>query len=173
MYLRKNKKKMQILDRVSSNINLCGIELAFNADVAPSIINGWQPFYNTTFKNSDFTPAYANGVSIKFGEESVRSVAGISYTQIVSFRFPNSDKNRAERISLLQKIKYIKLKQTNGLDLVIGRNDFYQNTNPVVKIKNEEQLCVVEVESQSIFPSGYTPSFTTYGLPVMIPVTLL
>lgn len=164
---------MQILDRVTSNIILCGVELAFNSEVTPSAIAGWQPFCNSTFQDSDFTPTYAGFASINFSEESSESNAGISYKQKVSFRFPNSDKNRSERISLLHKIKYIKLKQTNGLDLVVGRNDFYQNKKPTIKVKNEEQLCLVEIETQSITPSGYTPSYTTYGLPVLIPVILL
>lgn len=164
---------MEILDRVKSNINLCAVEIAFSAGTTPSSIEGWQPFYNTTFQDTEFSKAYAGLSSIEYSEESIESAAGTSHKQKISFTFPNSDAQRADRIALLLKVKFIKLKQTNGLDLIIGRNDFFQNTKPLVKVRSNEQLCQIDIESLSMFPSGYTPSFTSYGLPALIPITLL
>lgn len=162
---------MQLLDRVLSNIHLCGVELSFNATVVPSNIDGWQPFYNSTFQNYDFEKAYASLASINFDEESNDVNAGISYKQKVTFRFPNSDAQRSNRINLLGQVKFIKLKQTNGLDIVFGRNDFNQNARPKMKIKQNEQLCEVSFETTSIFPSGYTPNLNAFGLPVFIPLS--
>lgn len=71
----------------------------------------------------------------------------------------------------MQKIKFVKLNLNNGLSIVVGRNDFNQNKAPDVKIKTNEQLCEVEIESQSIFPSGLTPNFDRFGLPVFIPLS--
>ena len=161
----------QLLDKVLSNVHLCGVEISFNATVKPSDISGWQPFYNSTFDNYDFQKAYASLSSIDYGEESVESNAGTSYKQKIAFRFPNSDKNRASRIELLKKVKFIKLKQTNGLDIVIGRNDSAQNCKPKMKVKQNEQMCEVSFESLSMFPSGYAPRTTAYGLPSLIPLT--
>mgnify|MGYP003406115187 FL=1 len=162
----------QLLDKVLSNVHLCGVEISFNATVKPSDISGWQPFYNSTFDNYDFQKAYASLSSIDYGEESVESNAGTSYKQKIAFRFPNSDKNRASRIELLKKVKFIKLKQTNGLDIVIGRNDSAQNCKPKMKVKQNEQMCEVSFESLSISPSGYTPRTDAFGLPSLIPLTL-
>ena len=162
---------MQLLDRVLSNIHLCGVELSFNATVVPSNIDGWQPFYNSTFQNYDFEKAYSSLASINFDEESNDVNAGISYKQKVTFRFPNSDAQRSNRINLLGQVKFIKLKQTNGLDIVFGRNDFNQNARPKMKIKQNEQLCEVSFETTSIFPSGYTPNLNAFGLPVFIPLS--
>lgn len=162
---------MQLLDRVKSNVKLCGIEIAFTGDVKPSSINGWQPFYNSSI-TAQFHNTNASIPRIDFFEESIQNNAGISYKQKVVFRIPISDKNRSERIALLQKTKFVKIKQTNGLDLVIGRNDYYQNVPPAVKIKSNEQFIDIEIESQSIFPSGFIPSTTIYGFPSQIPITL-
>ena len=162
---------MQLLDRVLSNIHLCGVELSFNSSVVPSNIDGWQPFYNSTFQNYDFEKAYASLASINFDEESNDVNAGIYYKQKVTFRFPNSDAQRSNRINLLNQVKFIKLKQTNGLDIVFGRNDFNQNARPKMKIKQNEQLCEVSFETTSIFPSGYTPNLNAFGLPVFIPLS--
>lgn len=163
----------QLLDKVISNINLCAIEVSVNGDITPSDINGWQPFYNSTFENADFEKAYASLSSISFGEESLDSASGIYYKSKVQFRFPNSDQYRSERIEFLRNVKFIKLKQTNGLDIIIGRNDFFQNTKPKLKVKTNEKLCEVSFECESISPSGFTPSFDAFGLPVLIPLTLV
>lgn len=162
---------MLLRDRVLSNIILCGVEIAFQATALPSTIEGWQPFYNNIFENTTFEKAYASVASINFDQEGASSNAGFSYKQRVTFRFPNSDGLSAERISLLEKIKYVKLKQNNGLDIVVGRNDFIQNTAPTIKIANDEQLCQVTIESLSISPSGYTPTYDRFGLPAFIPLS--
>lgn len=161
----------QLLDKVLSNVHLCGVELSFDATAIPSVIEGWEPFYNSTFEDYDFQKAYASLSSIDFGEESSENNGGIFYKQKIVFRFPNSDKNRPSRIELLKKVKYIKLMQTNGLDILIGRNDSKQNAKPKMKIKQNEQLCEVSFESSSMYPSGYAPRTTAYGLPSLIPLT--
>ena len=164
---------MELLDKVLTRTFICGIELSFGAAAVPSAIPGWQVFHNSTFTDNDFDKAYGSKSSFDFGEETVQGPAGTSYKQKVTFRFPVTDHKRAERIALLQKVKFVKLKLSTGLDIVIGRNDYFQNTKPVVTIKTNEHLCEVEVSSQSIFPSGFTPNLNIYGLPTYVPVTLL
>ena len=161
------------LDRVKSNVHACAIEIAFTGIANPSVIEGWQPFYNSIFEASDFQKAYASLSSIDFGEESATTAAGTYWKQKASFRFPENDEYRSERIALLHKIKFVKFKFTNGRDLIIGRNDFNQNTLPSIKNASDGQLCQIDVESQSIFPSGFTPNPNTYGLPTFIPLSLV
>ncbi|WP_445458414.1 hypothetical protein [Flavobacterium sp. HNIBRBA15423] len=163
----------QLLDKVISNIHLCGVAVAINGTYKPSDIEGWQPFYNSTFENAEFNKAYASISSINYNEESINSPSGVSFKSKVSFRFPNSDPNKSERIEFFRKVKFIKLKQTNGLDIIIGRNDFNQNAKPKIKVKMNEQLCEVSFESESISPSGFSPSENSFGLPVLIPLTLV
>lgn len=161
-----------ILDRVKSNIHCCGIEVSFGAIPQPSIIAGWQPFYNTIYNNYDFKKAYAGLSSIDFSEESNLSTAGYSYKIKVSFRFPATDANRTERIELLHKIKFINVLLTDGRTITVGRNDYFQNTAPIIKTKTNEQLCEVELEVTSIVSAGFTPTQNAFGLPVLIPFSI-
>lgn len=163
---------MVSLDRIRTNANICSVEIAFNGISVPSALEGWQPFYNSTFKDADFTEAYATITTLDFAEESNESPAGTSYKQKVTFRFPSNDKNRAKRIALLQKTKFVKLNLSEGQSIVIGRNDYNQNTAPKIGIKTNHHLCEISIESTSIFPSGFVPSTNTYGLPSFIPLEL-
>ena len=164
---------MQLLEKVTNRTFICGIEFSFNSVAIPSAIEGWQLFYNTTFSNADFEKAYAGKSSFDFAEESFDSPSGTSYKQKLTFRFPVTDSKRAERIALFKKINYVKLKTTTGLDIIIGRNDYTQNTRPIVKVKSNEQIAEMTIETQSIFPSGFTPNPSAYGLPSIIPLTLI
>jgi hypothetical protein len=162
---------MQLLDKVRTNINACGIELAFGGVSVPSIIAGWQPFYNSIMENAEFHKVGVSISSVDYAQESVTSKAGVSYRQKVTFRFPNGDPSRADRIALMQKITMVNIKLSDGRLLTIGRNDFNQNTKPTIKTTENSKVCEVEIESSSIFPTGYTPSYDQFGLPVFIPLS--
>jgi hypothetical protein len=160
---------MSLLDRVTSNVHACEIQLAFQGDILPSTINGWQPFYNSFFQNANFEKAYAGLASINFSEESAMLNGNPYFIQKVNFRFPEHDQNRANRIALIHKIKFITLKYTSGRTLVIGKNDFFQNSKPNTKTSSDGQLCEVELNSSCISPSGFTSTLDSYGLPILIP----
>ena len=147
-----------MLDRVTDNVHICGIEIATNGKAIPSVNDNWQRLYNSIFEDDDFQKAYAGLSSLQFAEESVKSQAGMYFKQKVTFRFPTTDLLRADRLMFFSKIKFIKLLLTNGLEIVVGRNDFEQNAKPVVEIKTNQQVAEVEVNTSSIFPSGYTYS---------------
>lgn len=163
---------MEILEKVTTTPEICAVEIAFTGNLTPSDIPGWQPFYNATMEDTDFTKTHIGLASVSFGEESDPSRAGTIYKQSVTFRFPSTDKNRAERIELLHKAKFVKLKLTNGLDIVIGRNDVKQNARPKIKIETNAKTAQIKFETVSMFPSGYVPNINAYGLPVLIPITL-
>lgn len=163
---------MELLNQVKVNPNICGVELAFTGTILASNIPSWQPFYNTAMIATDFSKTYIGLGSVSFAEESIESAAGTSYKQSITLRFPSSDGNRSERLALMQTVKFIKLKLTNGLDLVIGRNDYQQNAKPKIKIKTNVKTAEVEFETISMFPSGYTAELDAFGLPILIPITL-
>lgn len=162
---------MVSLDRIRTNANICSIEIAFKGTSIPSAIAGWQPFYNSTFENADFQNVYGSLSSFDYGEESINSGAGTSYKQKGIFRFPATDKDRANRIELLLKTKYLKLNLTSGQSIVIGRNDYFQNTLPTTNFKADHHLCEISIETLSISPSGFVPS-VEFGLPTLIPIDL-
>jgi hypothetical protein len=160
---------MQIFeDKIYSNVNLCGVEISFNLKTIPSYINDWQRFNNNLY-TGDFVKTRPAFSSLNFKEESKETPAGPLYTQTVSYRLLNNDSLKANRIELLQKINYIKLKLTNGKHLLIGRNDFEQNAKPKIETKQNQQFVEVEVSCDSIFSVGYVPSPEDAGLPVLLP----
>ena len=160
---------MVALDRIRTNANICSIEIAFKGISIPSVLEGWQPFYNSTFDDADFTQAYSTLSSLEFAEEKINNAAGPSYKQKVVFRFPANDAQRTERIVLLEKIKFVKLNLTEGQSILIGRNDYNQNKLPEIGIKTNHHFCEVSIEALSISPSGFVPS-SNFGLPSLIPV---
>lgn len=163
---------MELLERVKVNPNICGVELGFSGDLSAANIPDWQPFFNSSMFAIDFAKTHIGLGSVAFAEESQESAAGTSYKQSVVIRFPASDGNRSERIALMDKVRFVKLKLTNGLDLVIGRNDFEQNARPRIKIKTNIKTAEAEFETVSIFPSGFVSNPAAYGLPTLIPISL-
>lgn len=163
---------MEVLERVYVNPNICGVELAFNGQLLPSSIPGWQQFYNSLMFEMDFSKTYVGLGSVSFGEESGDTPAGPVYKQSVTIRFPSNDGNRAERIALMKKVKFIKLKLTTGKDLVIGRNDYKQNARPKIKIETNIKIAEVKFETISMFPSGFLPMSSSSEIYPLIPVIL-
>lgn len=163
---------MELLERVKVNPNICGVELAFAGELTAANIPDWQQFYNSSMIATDFSKTHIGLGSVSFAEESQDGPAGTSYKQSVTIRFPSSDGNRAERIALMDRVRFVKLKLTNGLDLVIGRNDFEQNARPRIKIKTNIKIAEVEFETVSIFASGFVDDANAIGLPTLIPIIL-
>jgi hypothetical protein len=163
---------MELLDRVNINPNICGVELAFNGELTAANIPDWQQFYNSTMIDTDFTKTYIGLGSVSFSEESQESAAGLSFKQSVTIRFPSSDGNRAQRIALISKACFIKLKLSSGRDLVLGRNDYKQNARPKIVIKTNVKTAEAVFETVSIFASGYVASPNQMLSSALIPVIL-
>ncbi|MFA9191117.1 hypothetical protein AAGV28_07010 [Flavobacterium sp. FZUC8N2.13] len=163
---------MEVLERVYVNPNICGVELAFRGELVAASIPDWQHFFNSSMFAVDFSKTYVGLGSVVFGEESEKSAAGTIYKQSVTIRFPSTDKNRSERIALMDKVRFVKLNLTNGTYLVIGRNDYKQNARPKINIKTNVKTAEVVFETVSIFPSGFVDDANSVGLPSLIPLSL-
>ena len=132
----------------------------------------WQQFYNSAMVQTDFSKTYVGLASVAFEESSEELSAGTLYKQKVVFSFPNADGNRSERLALLSRIKFVKLKLSDGRDIVIGRNDYKQNARPKIKIEANIQKGSASIETVSITPSGFVANASAYQLPSFIPLTL-
>lgn len=163
---------MELLDRAKVNVRICGVELAFNGQLTASSIPDWQQFYNSAMVQTDFSKIYVGLASVAFEESSEELSAGTLYKQKVVFSFPNADGNRSERLALLSRIKFVKLKLSDGRDIVIGRNDYKQNARPKIKIESNVQKGSASIETVSITPSGFVANASAYQLPSFIPLTL-
>jgi len=163
---------MELLDRVSVNPNICGVAIAFSGELAASDVPDWQPFFNSSQFATDFTKTHIGLGSVSFAEESGETNGNTFYKQSVTIRFPSTDENRSQRIALMDKARFLKLILTNGLELVIGRNDIKQNARPKIKIKTNIKTAEAEFETISMFPSGFVSDANTIGLPTLIPISL-
>ena len=163
---------MELLDRVKVNPNICGVELAFTGEVTAANIPEWQPFFNSMMAGLDFAKTYVGLGSVSFSEESEYNAAGTSYKQTVSIRFPSNDMNRSERIELMHDVKFLKLKLSNGRDLIIGRNDYTQNSRPKIKTETNIKTAQAEFKTISMFSAGFVSNPDAYGLPTLIPISL-
>lgn len=152
--------------------NVCDIMISFTGMLFPSNIEDFQPFYNSIGIDLDFLKVYFSSASVAFGETSQESNAGTSYKQKLVLSFPERfDGNRAERIDAFRKIKFVLIKFTNGKALVIGRNDYQQNSKPIVTVSSDTKFTQVQIETESISPAGYIPIETSFGLPTFFPVS--
>ena len=162
---------MASFGKVAKTPQICGVYLDFGGSTLPSAIPGYLPFFNTIATNHVFQEAYGGKASLLFSEESVKSNAGYSWKQKFSLRFPATDSERPERLQEFLKVKFVKLKLTNGLFLIIGRNDYNQNKNPDVQINADSKMATIEISCISIVSAGFIPDPQQYVLPAYIPVT--
>lgn len=154
--------------------NVCDILVSFSGELTPSKIDGWQRFYNSIGVDIDFFKLYFRKASVSFNEKSSNGSSGVFYNQKLTLSFPEKLNDfRADRIAELHKIKFVALNMSNGKSLIIGRNDFKQNTSPKIEVQTNNKITQLSVECQSIFPTGYTPDANAFGLPTFFPVSFL
>lgn len=164
---------MLVSERVYSNPHICGIQLDVSGKEFASGGFDTQPFYNTNISQGNFKEVYHSKGSARFSEESSESVSGTVYAQRVQLRFPSNDAMRSVRLEELRKVKFLSLAFSNGQSVIIGRNDFFQNTRPRVKVSSTEKITEVEFRSTSIFPIGFFENTNVYGFPYELPVSFL
>lgn len=146
-----------ILDqKVLTLPNVCGIHIDAQASILPAANGAMQPFYYTHINQSEATPVYFGRRSVSFSETGTESRSGISYTQEVKLRFPDNDPLRAERISRYVKVKFLYVTFSGNQILFIGRNDYFQNTDPVISTSSNGVVTEVTYRTRSMFPAGFT-----------------
>jgi hypothetical protein len=171
---------MEILEKVRVNPNICRIQLDFAGALSPEAASSIQNFYNSRGVDNIWNDAYFGKKRVSFRETSKSSKSGLSFTQVLEIKFPSNDSNRSDRISLFEKVKYVKLILDNGNTMVIGRNDYFQNKLPDVSITSDEMITTVKFETKSIFSIGFvdaagagTNDFFNDLLPHDIPITFI
>lgn len=164
---------MLITDRVFANPHICGIQLDVSAQEFAAGNFDIQPFYNTNITEGQFQEVYYSKGSARFSETSSDTPSGMIYTQKVNIKFPSNDANRSQRLEELRRAKFLSIKFSNDQRLILGRNDFFQNTRPNVSIKSGEKVTQVEFTTASIFPSGFFENTAAYGFVYELPISFL
>ena len=161
---------MLLTEKVNLGPHICGLEVDLAAKEFAAGNFNLQPFYNSNLSNSDFNKVYTSTGSIRFRENSNESGVGVSYTQQVTMKFPSNDENRSQRIESLRSIKFISIKLSDDKKILIGRNDFFQNTKPKFSLSSNEKVTQVQFTTQSIFPVGFFGNTVPYGFVYQTPM---
>lgn len=151
---------MAIFDKVKGNPQICGVELDFDGQLTPEKSNAIQNFYNSSSIGAEWNASYFGKTTVSFSETSKNSNAGVSYNQSLSIKFPSNDNSRSERLETFKFVKFVKIKFTNNTQLVIGRNDYFQNTPPTVTINSDNKFSIITFNVVSIFSAGFLTSET-------------
>ncbi|HLV52168.1 MAG TPA: hypothetical protein VKY44_09465 [Flavobacterium sp.] len=163
---------MDYSKKVPSVPNICKVYFDFTG--RSLALNPEEPDFNDTVLSNGFIQeTYFHKGSIQFSENSSETTAGVKYEQTINISFNSSDKDRIPRIQQLHTVKHIILKLTNGEQLLIGRNDYFQNKKPKTSTTNNHAKTIVEYYTESILPvSNYIGNVIT-GLPEIIPLVLM
>ena len=153
--------------------NICGIAIDLSSLPIPSSSVAGQPFYDSYLASSAAQSVYFGKSSVSFSEVSKEHKAGDYFEQKVQLSFPNSDAERALRIEEFRKAKFLVVQLSGGNALLLGRNDYFQNALPTIKISSNAQLTTVEFTSTSMMPVGLLPEYNSGLLPHSVPVNLL
>jgi len=156
--------------KASGHPFICGVLLATNAIALPVHGNGgFQPFFDSLFVEENFIPLYNSAGKVTFTETGKETTGGILYTQTLSMRFPNGDLQKATRVSEILKATFFAIALTTGRFLIIGRNDVYQNTSPVIETRSLVNTTEVTITVLSIFSAGYLYIEGNATFPFVIP----
>lgn len=144
---------MNLLQRPSLLQNICELRLVTDASILPAARGSQQPFFNTHYSSGNIKPAYFGRSTISYSQTGKDTPSGHLYEQRLSVSFRNSDLLNAKRIEEYRSVKFIIIKM-DGVELILGRNDYFQNTSPVAEIQNTINNVEVSYRTFSIFPLG-------------------
>ena len=164
---------MLITERVFLSPHICGIQLDVSGKEFASGTLDNQPFYNTNISQGAFKDVYYSKGSVRFQENTSETKDGLLYSQRVELKFPSNDELRSLRLEELRKVKFLSLKFSNDQVVILGRNDFFQNSRPKVTVSSNEKTTQVEFRSTSIFPIGFFENTAAYGFVYELPVSFL
>lgn len=164
---------MTISSRDFSNPFICKL-LFFDTGEAIPVGNAdlLQNFFDTSISGGNYIEVYNSLGKVKFSEAGEETSAGILYKQQLQFQMPSGDLKRADRVNeVIKNLKFVAIGLTNGHYILLGRNDWFQNTRPKIKIETNQKTAGFKISTTSIFPSGYTSISGISGFPYLIPNT--
>lgn len=169
---------MSILAKVNQAPYICKVYLDFNGSLTPVNDSDSQNFYNSLGNQYTWKPVHFGLKSVSFSETEKETSAGTEYTQKLKIQFPNADSQRTDRIEKIKSAKFVRIELSNGISLVMGRNDFFQNKPLTFTTSSSENLTSVTVATTSIFSVGIlqiidVSQFVEFLMPSLVPKTLI
>ena len=164
---------MLLSQKVPNLTNICGVAIDLSAYPVPSYSGNNQNFYDSYLASSNSQSVYYGKQSVRFKEVKKDDRAGDYWEISMSLQFPSTDKERALRLEEFRKARFVILQLSNNLSMILGRNDYFQNARPKIKIESDEQLTAVQFTWRSIVQTGFLPDYNEALLPHSVPVNLL
>lgn len=164
---------MLLSDKVPNLTNICGVAIDLSAYPMPSYSDSNQNFYDSYLVETSAQSVYYGKRTVKFSEVKKEDRAGDYWEVSASIQFPSNDKDRVLRLEEFRKTRFVVLVLSNKLAMILGRNDYFQNARPKIKIESDEQLTAVKFTWNSIAPTGFLPDYNAALLPHDVPVNLL
>lgn len=164
---------MLLQEKTVDSPHICGIDLATTATESAAGNFDIQPFYNTNILEGNFSTVYFSKGSASFSETSSDTANGVVYTQKVSLKFPSNDIHRSKKLEELRSVRFMTINFSNNTKLLLGRNDFFQNTDPSVKISSNEKITTANFIFTSVFPAGFFENTVAYGFVYELPISFL
>lgn len=146
---------MSLLNKVTTAPFICRIAFDFASELTPLSKANAQNFFNSVGNNYTWLPTHFGKRKVSFRETEKITASGTEYKQELKIVFPSTDQYRSDRLALIKQAKYIRLELSNGLMLLMGRNDFFQNKRPEFKASSTEKKTTLTITTKSIFPIGF------------------
>ena len=169
---------MSVLKRVVGAPFICKIYLDFNGLLSPVNSSNKQNFFDSSGNQFTWKETHFGKKTVRFSEREKKTKAGTEYTQQLRITFPNSDNLRAERIEKIKKAKFVRFLLSNGLFLVMGRNDFFQNRKLQISQTSDEKKTTITFKIKTMFSIGHlqindVSNFIDFLIPTKVPKNLI
>jgi len=155
-------------EKITDYPYICGVFFSFEEQISHVVGATLQQNFFDALPPASFEKVYVTKSKTGFQESFQNNASGGVYTQQVTISMPRSSYDRSEKIKKIIAARFIMLKLSNGRILVIGQNDYKQNTKIKASYIANEHLAQFQFTNRSIFPIGYT-ELEGIGFPYHIP----
>lgn len=155
-------------DKTNVTPFVCGVR--FSEDATTFLGTNPSNFNDTGFIPGATEDIYTSISSLKYVQTSKRTKSGQAFNQKFQFQFPNGDAFIAQRIEDILKARILIIYLTDGSRMLLGRNDYYQNTRPSITTSNNTRITQITFECNSIFPAGKYDVLSGNLLPQLFPI---
>lgn len=146
---------MSLLAKVTEAPFICKIALDFTGALTPFADEDFQNFFNSTGNQFTWLDTHFGRKRVSFSETEQLTKSGSVYNQRLQIVIPNADQEKTDRLAFIKKAKFVRMELSNGLILVMGRNDYFQNKPLEIVSSSNHQSYTIQFSTKSIFSIGY------------------
>jgi hypothetical protein len=145
---------MYLLSKITGTPFISKIYLDFNGNLIPVKNEVKNNFSGSIGNQYTWKSTHFSKNRVVYTETERETNAGSKYLQRLQIVFPNHDSNRSERIDKIKQAKFVRIELSNGVSIVLGRNDFYQNRKLKINHVSDALKTNITFSCETIFSSG-------------------